>query len=207
MVLPVNAALADFWDLLTHAPGSTFYLNRPATTRMLGSSEELVLQVAPMRWRGTVVVALDRWLDNEADLARVRARSRAGFRFVATSPAVVGQNGLSDVALASSSTPQVISISGLAANEVVPVGFQFSALYGGAQVLHQVVEQATANGSGVTPEFEIEPPLLPGWVVGQALRRNRPILRARIVASTLDQGSFDAVVQSGFRFDWVQSFK
>jgi hypothetical protein len=58
-----------------------------------------------------------------------------------------------------------ISLSGLAASQVVSSGDYLSFDYGSSRALHRVVETVTANGAGMTPQFEVRPHLRPGFTI------------------------------------------
>jgi hypothetical protein len=74
--------------------------------------------------------------------------------------------GANDGVLASvNANNKAISLSGLAVGQVVSVGDYLSFTYGTSRALHQAVETVTADGSGVTGEFEVRPHLRPGWTL------------------------------------------
>lgn len=60
---------------------------------------------------------------------------------------------------------KALALSGLAADQVVSVGDYLSFDYGSSRALHQVVEGVTANGSGVTAQFEVRPHIRSGWTL------------------------------------------
>lgn len=83
--------------------------------------------------------------------------------------ATPGGTGANDGVLASvNANKKAISLSGLAAGQVVSIGDYLSFTYGTSRALHQVVETVTANGSGVTTQFEVRPHLRPGWALSPA---------------------------------------
>lgn len=49
---------------------------------------------------------------------------------------------------------------------------------------HQVVTEGVAGGGGVTPEFEVVPPIRPGYAIGATVRIVRPWMRAVLVDSS-----------------------
>lgn len=78
--------------------------------------------------------------------------------------------GANDGVLASvNANNKAISLSGLAASQVVSIGDYLSFTYGTSRALHQVMETVTANGSGTTSEFEVRPHLRPGWTLSPAI--------------------------------------
>jgi hypothetical protein len=76
---------------------------------------------------------------------------------------------------------KALSISGLDAGFVLSVGdylsFNYTTAYGTSRALHQVMEGVTANGSGLTSEFEVRPHIRPGWTLSgptTAVRLKKP---------------------------------
>lgn len=60
---------------------------------------------------------------------------------------------------------KALALSGLAAGQVVSVGDYLSFDYGASRALHQAVESVTANGSGMTSQFEVRPHIRSGWTL------------------------------------------
>jgi hypothetical protein len=58
---------------------------------------------------------------------------------------------------------KALRLSGLNAAQIVSRGDYLSFDYGTNRALHRVMETVTANGAGLTPEFEVRPHLRPGW--------------------------------------------
>ena len=58
-----------------------------------------------------------------------------------------------------------LALSGLIASQVVSAGDYLSFSYGSSRALHRVVEGVTANGAGLTAEFEVRPHIRSGWVI------------------------------------------
>ena len=69
---------------------------------------------------------------------------------------------------------KALSLSGLNAGQVVSRGDYLSFDYGGNRALHRVVEAATADGVGLTAEFEVRPHLRPGWEIGTNVNVKTP---------------------------------
>lgn len=65
---------------------------------------------------------------------------------------------------------QHIALTGLPAGQVISTGDFLS--FGNA--LHQVVSGVTANGSGVTTQFEVRPHIRPGYTLGAAVSLKTP---------------------------------
>lgn len=58
-----------------------------------------------------------------------------------------------------------LALSGLVAGQVISVGDYLSFNYGTSRALHRIVEGVTANGSGLTSQFEVRPHIRSGWVL------------------------------------------
>jgi hypothetical protein len=69
---------------------------------------------------------------------------------------------------------KALSLSGLIAGQVVSVGDYLSFDYTTGRALHQVMETVTANGSGVTAEFEVRPFIRTGWSLSATVKLKVP---------------------------------
>jgi hypothetical protein len=69
------------------------------------------------------------------------------------------------VLLSVNANNKALALSGLAAGQIVSSGDFLSFTYGTARALHRAVETVTANGSGVTAQFEVRPHIRPGWTL------------------------------------------
>ncbi|MET4206847.1 hypothetical protein [Bradyrhizobium sp. LA2.1] len=87
---------------------------------------------------------------------------------------------------------KAVSLSGVNAAQVVSRGDYLSFNYTGGRALHQVMETVTANGSGVTPQFEVRPHLRAGWALSAAVNVKAPrglfTLTPKSVAPTQTRG-------------------
>lgn len=66
------------------------------------------------------------------------------------------------------SNNKALSLSGLAAGQVISRGDYLAFDYGDSRAYHRAVESVTANGSGLTAEFEVRPHIRPGWTLSPA---------------------------------------
>ena len=76
---------------------------------------------------------------------------------------------------------KAISVQGLPAGFVLTVG-DYLSIDGD---LHQVMEAATANGSGVTPQFEIRPHLWPAAAVSDPVLVKQPACAMAVVPGSI----------------------
>jgi hypothetical protein len=83
-----------------------------------------------------------------------------------------------------------LSISGLPASFVISAGDYLQFDYGSSRALHQVCETVTANGSGLSPVFEVRPHIRPGFSISSAVKFKNPvgqfILQPNSISSTLN---------------------
>jgi hypothetical protein len=84
------------------------------------------------------------------------------------------------------SNNKAMSISGLAPSQVISRGDFLAFDYNGSRAYHRAAESVTANGSGVTTEFEVRPHIRPGWTLSPATQVKLKLPRA---IATLVPGS------------------
>lgn len=89
---------------------------------------------------------------------------------------------------------KALSLSGLNAGQVVSRGDYLSFGYTGGRALHQAMETVTANGSGITAQFEVRPHLRAGWTLSTAVNLKAPrgifTLMPKSVVATQTRGKF-----------------
>ena len=80
-----------------------------------------------------------------------------------------------------------VRVSGLPGGYILSVGDFFHVDYGSPtrRALIQVVEAATANGAGLTPEFQVTPHLRPGITTTLPLTLLKPAAKVKLVPGTL----------------------
>lgn len=78
-----------------------------------------------------------------------------------------------------------ISLKDLPPGLHLSVGDYVSLEVQGRRVLHQVVEAATADGSGVTAEFEVQPAPWPGTAIDIAVTLKRPSCRMALLPQSI----------------------
>jgi hypothetical protein len=69
---------------------------------------------------------------------------------------------------------KALAISGLDPSFVLSIGDYLSFDYSGGRALHQVVEAATADGSGATTQFEVRPHIRAGYTVSTPITLKKP---------------------------------
>lgn len=92
---------------------------------------------------------------------------------------------------------KAISFKSLPAGFVLSTGDYLAFTYGTSRALHQVMEPVTANGSGLTAEFEVRPYIRPGYALNAAITLKQPKGLFRLLPgsiSTQTQGSMFSIV-------------
>lgn len=98
---------------------------------------------------------------------------------------------------------RALSIASLDAGFVLSVGDYLAFDYGASRALHQVVEAATANGSGLTSEFEVRPHIRPGFSLTAPITLKQPRAHFILVPGSVEAKS-NGPVSSVISFKAVQ---
>ncbi|MET4199060.1 hypothetical protein ABIA95_003060 [Bradyrhizobium sp. LA8.1] len=89
---------------------------------------------------------------------------------------------------------KALSLSGLNPGQVISRGDYLSFDYTGGRALHQAMETVTANGAGVTAQFDVRPHLRAGWTLSTAVTLKAPrgmfTLMPKSVVPTQTRGKF-----------------
>lgn len=105
--------------------------------------------------------------------------------------------GANDGALATVTSAKTMTLSGLAAGQVISAGDYLSFTYGTSRALHQAAESVAANGSGVTPAFEVRPYIRAGYALSAVVKLKLPrglfTLMPNSVSSKLNGGLHSVV--------------
>lgn len=78
-----------------------------------------------------------------------------------------------------------MALKSLPANFALKAGDCVSLLLGEQRVLHQVVEDVTADGSGATAQFEVRPAPWPGTVADIAVTLKKPACRMALLPASI----------------------
>lgn len=100
-----------------------------------------------------------------------------------------------DGALASvNANNKALSLSGLVAGQIISRGDFLAFDYGDNRAYHRAAETVTADGTGLTPEFEVRPHIRPGWTISPATTVKLKLPRA---IATLAPGSVSSRPNGG----------
>lgn len=107
------------------------------------------------------------------------------------------------------SSGRLLRISGLPAAYALTAGDYLSFAYGSSPTRYgffQLVEDAIANGSGLTPLFEVTPALPAGLTTGLAVTLVRPYFKARLLQDS-SSGLDEAIVTTGASISVIQTLR
>lgn len=206
MSLSFPLSLASLADLL-HLESAPWNLARNDTYSTLGSGEFIVSELAPPLWEAECRSVPLTHAAAEQIAAVLRALDGSSQAFYLYNPKMrYPQADPDGTTLGSSSVVvntinanrKALTISGLPAAYVITVGDYLQIDYASSarRALLQVVETVTANGSGVTPEFEVRPHIRSGITTTLAVVLKNPSAKVKIVPDTLRVEERDAVFSS-----------
>lgn len=163
----------------------------------LGTGEFLTHDLGPPLWEAEVS-SIEMYNDDARRLkARFNALDGSNSAFFLYDPTAAYPASDPTGATYGSSTPLIdtinanrkaIKISGLPANYVLTEGDLFEVDYDSSpyrRSLLQVVEAATADGAGLTPEFEVRPHLRPAITTTLEVNFIKPSAKVKLVPDTL----------------------
>lgn len=179
-----------------------------------GSGILRVKDLRPALWRARIACAAATRVEALQVLALIGAMGGALGTFYAWKPSAAYPQsdpggttlGGSAVQIGSINADQLrLSLKGLPAGYVLTRGDFLAFDYGArpSRALHQVVPpMAIANGAGVTPEFQVHPPIRGGASVNAAVALVRPAAEMRLVPGTFDLS--ESAVRNGLSLEAIQ---
>jgi hypothetical protein len=194
VTLSLPLALADLADLLPVAAVAWNEARQDAVSA-LGSGEWLTHELGPPLHEAEVRTARMPHARAEQLRARLRALD-GGAHFYLSNPTMLFPQADPGGAILSSANVVIatinanrkaLTLSGLPAGYVITMGDHMHIDYSAPsrRALLQAAEGATANGSGVTAEFEVRPHLRPGITIGLAVKLMKPAAKVKIVPGSL----------------------
>lgn len=186
--------LADLADLLPVAAVAWNEARQDAISA-LGSGEWLTHELGPPLHEAEVRTA--RMPHARAEQLRARLRTvNGGAHFYLCNPTMLYPQadpggavlGSASVVIASiNANRRALALSGLPAGYVITMGDYLHVDYDAPprRALLQAAEGATANGSGVTPEFDVRPHLRPGITAALAVSLKKPAAKVKIVPGSV----------------------
>lgn len=217
MALTYPLSRTNFMDILpigeqSHNLPDSMELNRT------GAGEQLAADLGDRLWQGKFT--LGRLMRTEAgrpevliDLLRQAGRSFLVYDTRRSAPLL---DPIGTILGASTPTihtlsgdPRELRITGLPASYVLSPGDYLSFTYGSSPLryaLHRVVATTTAV-AGLTPLFEVTPPIRSGAVTGAAVTLLKAHCKAVILAGSAEPGVGRRTITEGISFGYVQSLR
>lgn len=183
-----------------------------------GGGEQLVAETGPQLWTGSVRLGLMTRAEAATPDVLLDLLRRPGASFYACDtrrPAPLADPagtflGATVPTIASLGTDaREIKLTGLPAFYVLSRGDYLSWAYNsGRQALHRVVDAAVnASAGGITPAFEVTPPVRAGVTVATPVTLLRAACKAVIRPGTVAKGTSWQTVTEGMTFDFVQTLR
>lgn len=205
----------QFWETLRFAPAPRWQLTNNTTSTQTDSGELLPSSRGARLWRATVPLAITPNRAAAAVQARLEVMARAGHSFLAwplhdfmpaSDPTGMILGAAAPVAASLPASLFEMRISGLPAGYIISTGDIISVLHQTyRRALLRVAEDATADISGLTPAFQIEPARPGGIVDGDAVTLIKPLGKFKIVPGSYNAGAHNGVNTTGASFDIVQT--
>jgi hypothetical protein len=214
MALSFPLAFSEFFAGLRVAE-CRFWLPDTRAVSQTRGGEIWDATVANRLWRGSLTLAQAYYLDAAAIEAALELLSEPGRSFLAHPLPLFAPRADPDGSILGSASPTLhtvasnrrdIRIDGLPAGYVLSRGDWVGLVYDTSRrALHRVVTGATANSTGLTPFFEVTPPLRAGTYTN-AVTLVRPAIKVRLLP--LGDGPRSVrLFTEGRTFDFVQDLR
>jgi hypothetical protein len=202
-----------FFDIIRIRSGR-FMPHEPMETNRLANGDVLSASLGAALWRGEAVLSPAEHVDAQEVEARLDRLQQPGEYFLICDWRRKGPRMDPGGAVLGASSPTVLQLGsdnkslrlqGLPAGYVLSAGDQIGWLYGQSperRALHSIYGAVTADGTGVTPFFEVSPHIRPGVAVNAAVELVRPMIKARLLS--WDYGASDVLITEGAKFSFIQ---
>ncbi|MGN6146873.1 MAG: hypothetical protein ACTHOP_25165 [Mesorhizobium sp.] len=212
MALTFPLSLAEFADKLGLLAAPLVLRDNRELSGM-GSGQIIEADLSPSLWGADVTTRPWRAIDARRleALANAVIRSKGSFYLYDPRKAVPAFDpggavlGASVVKIASLPDAKSMGLKGLPADYKLSVGDHLCFDYGSParRAFHEIAEDVTADGSGVTGAFEVTPFIRPGAAVDLVVTLFKPAVKMRIVPGSLSIRPVDAA-SSQISFSVVQ---
>lgn len=218
MPLTYPLSAATFMDLLPISE-MTFELSEQLQVSRTAGGAQISADLGDRLWTGTV--SLGRMTRAEAMTIEVLIDQlrQAGRSFLAYDPRRPAPFADPAGATLGAATPQIaaldtdarlLGLKGLPAAYQLSPGDMLAFSYGSPtarQALHRVVSPVIADGSGITPLFEVMPAIRTGAAVDAAVALVKPACRAVLQAGATTIGRTRRTITEGTAFTFVQTLR
>lgn len=215
-MLSYPLVLADFLDTLPVARVS-LRLPPAVTFSETGGGDVIAARFGQRLWQGEITLDKDYHAVWAAIEARLALLEEPGASFLIRDIRLPGPIADPDGSILGAAQPLISSLNSNGvqmALKALPAGYQISPgdllgfTYGSAPLrygLHRVVTGATASASGITPPFQVIPPIRPGAVVDAPVTLVAPVCKAKLVSA--EYGGSRATISDGGKFRWMQTLR
>lgn len=216
MAFAFPLATSVFADRL-RVVSSRWELREFVETSGTGRGEVITAVVAWPRWRAALTLAPARHGEAAQLRALFEAIGAAG-KFDLYDHALPWPQADPGGVLLGAATPTIsaigadnhsLRVTGLPAGYVLTAGDALAISYGSSPVRRtrlRVCETVAASGAGMTPAFEVRPPLRPGVYIGQAVTLVKPAARMMLEPGSYDPGEWAAEIAGGASFTAIEAF-
>lgn len=210
--------LGEFFDGLD-ATALGFDLTESMRHSQTQGGEVLVSDLGPRLWTFEVQVVTKTHAEARKGEALARMLRQAGRPFFAFDKTAAYPAADRKGVILGSSTPTIntvnsdnrrMRVQGLPAGYTLSRGDLLSFTYGldpTRYALHEVITPVTADGSGLTPLFEVSPFIRPGAQAGAAVTLAKPFCKAVMIPGSYRPGLRRVVVTEGFTFSAIQTLR
>lgn len=217
MAISFPVPLADLSDQLPIA-GAKWRMRRHDEISGTGTSQILSMNVADELW--TARVRLHLVGNDEADqiAAMIESLDGAINTFLFSSPTRAYPQADPDGSILGANTPAIndlgvnnksMRIEGVGANYRLTRGDLLSFTWSADPTrhgMHRVMEDVQADGTGLTPFFEVRPHFRPGTITGLNVTLIKPFTRVMILPDSFEAGDEDGPVTRGMSFEVLERF-
>lgn len=215
MALADPLPVAEFADKLKIA-SVKWMLREHQEISGLGSGQILVANIAPPLWTAEVELAT---MPNEeaAEVQGLIESLDGGLRsFYLYAPQKIGPAYDPDGSILSGSTPKIYALDvnnkemriyGLPAGYKLTAGDFIAFDYGSnpsRRAFHRALNTVTADGSGITPAFEVRPYIRAGVQTDINVTLVKPAAKVGLIPESFDPGTVSPVATAGMRFSVIQ---
>lgn len=116
---------------------------------------------------------------------------------------IVGSNNVQINSIGSDNSS--VSLKGLPASYKLAIGDYIQVTMAAGNLLVQIVEDITANGSGVTAEFQVVPNLPTGIAINNVANLKKPATKFLITPESFDVGNVDLIITDGMTLEFEEA--
>jgi len=210
MAVTFPLGVTEFWQELRFAgrPEFALQMNQQASTDAAGNS--LIASFGSPKWVSDVVTSPGLHAKDAKSAALIKAVIARNGSFLAydisrkfplydKTGSIVGSSSV--LVNSKGGNNRSLSLKGLPAGYVLNISDKLSITDGtGKRALMEVVESVTANGSGVTAEFEVTPFLFTWIAVNQAVDLTSPLGKFKISPGSYRPASASGNMRGGMSF-------